>query len=886
MQPEFHQGDEGAILPLPLRSVEPQRHFDPGGELSIQEYCDAFSIVDPHLLAFSTFISSPPHQGGVDCEFFLQRASWYWTDALDPDERDSLVAVNPGFIRQLYHQWSLQFMNYNLPIAVDLLSRYDASCSPFNPIQLSTNLTLPVLPPSIATRVDQALHLAAQMRREPINRASALDFFAEAYTVADREFGVQEAIRSGNNFQLPTGEIIRDLAAVADCGGSLVEMVRTVQRQQAPTRLSLARIQLSLDRLGLDGTSPRMHLSPDQQIDFFRLARLAHTGIELPFYDGFTPSSATQRPTRKIRALYQQVHNGVNRSLVDLFRHHLVLLLPTIFLLRLQLFHFTPIGWTTKEGNADGRNLFDAKDGRGASPLNPGDKEAYTSDIRSEWGLISHADLAAICKMILNFEAEMADAMGSSFSLKDVILFKVDLSKAFHLLSFNPESVPYLACELYQSEWPQFSEEISELLARLGISDTEGSTLSRSMLYITGSFGLILLPFVFAVVTRCLLVLLLKSLHGKLCSYVDDSMGVCLKSQLHHDICTICEVVELLLGPDAVEWKKWFFGRKLVMIGWKVDLDSRLVSLSHKNLMKVAYGFTITDLDQPVKVRWVTKLASWSSRYTQILRALHPCTVSLFAQIAGMQNMEATMEWKEDARVAVLIWRAALVLLHLYETEYSLPLEFFRVMILAYEVEYDASLTGLGFLLFSLRDGMRDQLIGCGEVVFPFDCKKESDYQNTCEFIGVLLGLLSLAQRGIRNVSLRLCGDSKTSLTWGLDGHFRGKLCLKAALVYILASMLFNIVVIDAVHIPGVENVICDLLSRQKTTAQALGIDYRLVTDLSHTSALYSLLVLVDPTSPQLLNSEEDFCTFWRQAHLLLDQIISEQTLCSTSTSA
>jgi hypothetical protein len=72
------------------------------------------------------------------------------------------------------------------------------------------------------------------MRREPINRASALDFFAEAYTVADREFGVQEAIRSGNNFQLPTGEIIRDLAAVADCGGSLVEMVRTVQRQQAP----------------------------------------------------------------------------------------------------------------------------------------------------------------------------------------------------------------------------------------------------------------------------------------------------------------------------------------------------------------------------------------------------------------------------------------------------------------------------------------------------------------------------------------------------------------------------------------------------------------------------------------------------------------------------
>jgi hypothetical protein len=70
------------------------------------------------------------------------------------------------------------------------------------------------------------------------------------------------------------------------------------------------------------------------------------------------------------------------------------------------LVHFTPIGWTTKEGNPDGRNLFDAKDARGASPLNPVDKEQYTEDIRSEWGNISNADLPSICRMILAFEAE------------------------------------------------------------------------------------------------------------------------------------------------------------------------------------------------------------------------------------------------------------------------------------------------------------------------------------------------------------------------------------------------------------------------------------------------------------------------------------------------
>jgi hypothetical protein len=196
-------------------------------------------------------------------------------------------------------------------------------------------------------------------------------------------------------------------------------------------------------------------------------------------------------------------------------------------------------------------------------------------------------------------------------------------------------------------------------------------------------------------------------------------------------------------------------------------------------------------------------------------------------------------------------------------------------MSLDYEVEFDASLTGLGFLLFSLQGGARTQLIGCGTVVFPFDCQSKSDFQNTCEFIAVLLGVLALAQMKVRNVNLRLCGDSNTSLTWGQEGHFRGKLCQKAALMYILGSMLFNIVVTETVHIPGEDNVICDRLSRQKATPQTFGIGSHLLTDLSDSSTLYSLLTLVDPTSSHLLETEEDFCVFWRQAHRILNTLAS-----------
>ena len=854
--------------------------FDPGGLPTPEVYCRRYTELDPIIIQFVASMNASQDAYTTLAPNSL-RAKWQWMRACDDAPRDSLLPINPGYIRYMYHEWSHSFMQYPVPMAVDLLFGSIPSTNPSTSTAESSLQAPPPLPGHILERVEAALELATFLRDAPVNRERTIAFFSQALTVADRDYSIQDAVSVGDNFQLPTEELLRDVRRLVSSGGDLVHLARHVQHERSHGRLSIHRIDLSLDRRDIEGSTPRLHLSPSLKLDFARLARLAHHGIKLPTYDGFTPTSATTSQ-RRIRPLYKQVHQCVNRSVVDLFRDHLVLLLPTVFILRLMLYHQTPIGWTTKESKKEGRTLFDAKDSRGSSSLNPtvdDNKHQYTEDLRAEWGSIQHADLRQICEMILEFEATMAGRMGSSFSLRDVVLFKVDLSRAFHLLSFAAESVPLLTSELYQTVWPEFSTELCELLTQLGVDITPESTRSFSMVYITGSFGLILLPFVFGVVTRCLLYLLLRAIHGRLVSYVDDSMGVTLKNYLHHDICAICEVIELLLGPQAVEYKKWFFGRQIVMIGWKVDLDLRCISLSSKNLLKVAYGFTVTDLEKKVKVRWVTKLASWSSRYTQVLRALHPCTVSLFAMVCGMNNMDAEIDWKADAKVSVLIWRAALVLLHLYEEEYCLPLDYFIFMVITYEIEYDASLTGIGYLLFRLANGMRTELIGCGYVRFPFSCRSKSDFQNTCEFIAVLIGVLNLAQLGIRDTSIRLCGDSKTSLSWGLDGHFRGKLCQKAALVYILATTLFNIVVTEAIHIPGEHNVICDRLSRQKATANEYGISYRVLTDLSTSTVLHSFLTLVDPTTVTLLDTEASFRAFWRSAHDLLLRLSTDGCL-------
>jgi len=158
------------------------RVFDPGGYSGIAEYCSTFRVNDSALHEFSLYLSSAARcvEQCENHDLLSLRNSWHWNDACDPPERDSLIPVNPGFIRCMYFQWSLDFMTYDLPMAVDLLSRYDASCSPFNPQQLSPKPPLPTLPPEISQRVQLALRLAGRLRGTPLDSQLAYDFFCEA----------------------------------------------------------------------------------------------------------------------------------------------------------------------------------------------------------------------------------------------------------------------------------------------------------------------------------------------------------------------------------------------------------------------------------------------------------------------------------------------------------------------------------------------------------------------------------------------------------------------------------------------------------------------------------------------------------------------------------
>ena len=84
-----------------------------------------------------------------------------------------------------------------------------------------------------------------------------------------------------------------------------------------------------------------------------------------------------------------------------------------------------------------------------------------------------------------------------------------------------------------------------------------------------------------------------------------------------------------------------------------MDLNTRLISIARRNLLKVLHGFFSFDAMKHVQVRHLLKLASWASRYSTVLRVLTPFSTALYTQIAGLRNLDAYIKLDPPTRLAI-----------------------------------------------------------------------------------------------------------------------------------------------------------------------------------------------------------------------------------------
>jgi hypothetical protein len=383
-------------------------------------------------------------------------------------------------------------------------------------------------------------------------------------------------------------------------------------------------------------------------------------------------------------------------------------------------------------------------------------------------------------------------AAADEFGWDNIELWKLDLKGAFTLLNFRPEDSKWLAFEL-----------------------TGGLTA----VHVVGMFGWCGCPFGFAVFSRVLIDLVNQATGCRGVMYVDDVCAVSPIARGRADRETATVVIEGVMGKGSVAPKKTEWGRMLPMIGWDLDLDLRRVSLSKKNLFKTLFAFFSVKMGEGVTLPVVQALASRASRAAVLSVAMQPFTRGLFNCMSfykgdrGIKRKLSAEAWFE-----VVMWRAYLIQLMWDPSIFARPLESFRLCPAQLLIEYDASLTGLGFLI-SQRDsksGLWRHLCHWGGDL-PFGERtglNKSGHQNACELAAVLSALAVLRQMGFRNFSVDVKGDNTSSLSWLKKGGGAAGVARPSVIGVHLLLMHLGARVLQTTHVAGHLNGQMDGLSR------------------------------------------------------------------------
>jgi hypothetical protein len=438
------------------------------------------------------------------------------------------------------------------------------------------------------------------------------------------------------------------------------------------------------------------------------------------------------------------------------------------------------MSWAPKADKKEGRPIGDLSSPQGLAV----NCDAAADLVREAWGPIVLPTLSEIVQMIL----QSADEYGWD----QIELWKMDLKGAFTLLNFRPEDSKWLAFEL-----------------------TEGLTA----VHIVGMFGWCGCPFGFAVFSRLLIDLVNRATGLKGVMYVDDVCAVSPRLRAAADRVTATAVIEGVMGVGSVAPKKTEFGRALTMIGWEVDLDNRRVSLSRKNLLKTLFAFFSVEMGEGLTLPVVQALASRASRAAVLSVAMRPFTRGLFNCMSfyqGDRGMKRKLS--AEAKFEVLMWRAYLVQLFWDPSRFARPMESFRPRLAQLQIEYDASLTGFGFLISNrnAETGSWQHLCHWGGPL-PFGERlglNKSGHQNACELAAVLAALAVLRQLNLRDFSLEVKGDNTSSLSWLTKGGGAAGVARATVIgVHILLSHL-GARVSGTFHVAGHLNTQMDGLSR------------------------------------------------------------------------
>ena len=400
----------------------------------------------------------------------------------------------------------------------------------------------------------------------------------------------------------------------------------------------------------------------------------------------------------------------------------------------------------------------------------------------------------------------------------------------------------------------------------------------RVFISLVGVFGATILPFAFNVITKSFRYEMKKVTGGGADIYADDGFGCCLVKDLEKEMSTACNIFERTLGEDCINQKKNLSGRIVDVIGWKLNLDLMVVSISEKNFMKAMLCLFSIDLSKEITLVQVQRVSSYCSRYVMILEVMAPFLACIHRLMTGKVGFMGTFPISFEAAWAIKMWRAVFYLLVVDEKHYGRPMESFRPRPPDYIVESDGSLEGVGIMLYKLEGTLETCKGGSGLSIKEYGFGKDSSFQNTSEYIGMVLGVVALVKMGVRDADVLIRGDSTTALSWVTEGRMSGVHAINAAVVVTALYIRFGIRPRYATFLSGVNNHKCDRLSRLEekglTVKQAMiqnGHGDAPIFDLRDNESTDTLIRMCDPKVK--IEHEDDFTALWQTVREAIESL-------------
>jgi len=636
-----------------------------------------------------------------------------------------------------------------------------------------------------------------------------LNFINKSYEANDLNYTYAHAMEwateeDGSPFTFPAEAINIDAADFVAHQGNLELLIKSRQEALLPDRINHQR----LDAWPQD----------DPDLPFLRIIA---DGIPMVVDEVFKPN------------LHPQISHKSRILEPALCKHHfkyveagIALAIPTQLLMDYADINqtnlsFNPISLALQHDKPECRPTSNySYDNLMGSLLNtPRVKEA----MKQTYGAIHNMQLEDIMAKILALEQEV--------QMAGLVLWKIDLKGAFNLLFFEAKRAGLFAMTLNQ-----FITIIS----------------------LVGNFGWTGTPFAFAVVSRSLLFAIRKRISGLVDICTDDLCGVCLAEDLEATLEIVREIIKSLLGPNSINEKKTYSGRRATMVGWDIDLDTQLVTMAEHNLLRTFYDFLQVKLGGYVTVKYLQRLASYSSRYSTICRYMKPFSQYLYAESSGYKKENVRVLVTEELMVVIDLWTMMLVLTIIEPTRFQRSIASFAQVEPSTLINFDASLTGLGLIFYRIvsdfdssgnRRIVSHQVFAVMQYSTPYRLNKESKFQNTMEFISIVVDMSTLVSLGFRDLSLSLLGDSINALTWSFKEKFSSIYAKKAAILYmqLMSHQEVKLVVSETLYINTLHNVNCDKMSRGASPL-SLGYPQSIILDITSNPALQRWVDKMDPS--------------------------------------